>query len=398
MAQKAEVFGEVLKRIRRIRGSQKEVASKIPMDLGYFSRLENGKLNYPPSRETITRIANALDCNLQERQELLVAAGRVDQEIEEYAQLANRQPEFKRLFRAVSRLDAESLESLLNDIDPSPNVEKQKGVAMRSIEAPAPSKYVPYTLVEEVASQCIHVYRKEKGDKKSYSIDPVKLAELFEIRLSWQTVAEPPDTIFFASYTQHGHDGEIQVNKTHKQFFEARKDVYRATIGHEIGHCVLNHHAFGMVEDNASLFPEFESFVTYFHKSSWFPYGLSQAEVQRLKMLERQVREKLVKRAVVDKKSRDQLRQLNPKFEPDWMFRQAEHFARCLLIPRDRIRDLLEKSWDFSSWSTVYKWAELFEVSASTMRIRLEKLGVIEIGADGKPRLCPRANQKPLFE
>ena len=398
MAQETEVFGEVLKRIRRIRGSQKEVASKIPMDLGYFSRLENGKLNYPPSRETITKIANALDCTLQERQELLVAAGRVDQEIEEYAQLANRQPEFKRLFKAVSRLDAESLESLLNDIDPPPNLDRQKGIAMRSIEAPAPSKYVSNNLVEEVASQCIHVYRKEKGDKKSYSIDPVKLAELFEIRLSWQTVTEPPDTIFFACYIQHGHDGEIQVNKIHKQFFETRSDVYRATISHEIGHCVLNHHAFGTVEDNASLFPEFESFVTYFHKSSWFPYGLSQAEVQRLKVLERQVQEKLVKRAVVDKRSRDQLKQLNPKFELEWMFRQAEHFARCLLIPRDRVRDLLEKSWDFSLWSTVYKWAELFEVSASTMRIRLEKLGVIEIGPDGKPRPSSKATQKPLFE
>src|SRR6185369_17136702 len=103
-----EVFGEVLRRIRRMRGSQKEIASKIPMDLGYFSRLENGKLNYPPSRETITKIANALDCNQHERQELLVAAGRVDQEIEEYAHLANRQPEFRRLFKAVSRLDPES--------------------------------------------------------------------------------------------------------------------------------------------------------------------------------------------------------------------------------------------------------------------------------------------------
>lgn len=398
MAQETEVFGEVLKRIRRIRGSQKEVASKIPMDLGYFSRLENGKLNYPPSRETITKIANALDCTLQERQELLVAAGRVDQEIEEYAQLANRQPEFRRLFKAVSRLDPESLESLLNDIDPTPNVERQKGIAMRSIEAPAPSKYVSHNLVEEVANQCIHVYRKEKADKRSYSIDPVKLAEAFEIRLSWQTVAEPPDTIFFAAYTQHGHEGEIQINKTHKQFFETRPDVYRATVGHEIGHCVLNHQAFGMAEDNGSLFPELESFVTYFHKSSWFPYGLSQAEVQRVKMLERQVQEKLVKRAAVDKKSRDQLKQLNPRFEPDWMFRQAEHFARCLLIPRDRVRDLLGKSWDFSSWSTVYKWAELFEVSASMMRIRLEKLGVIEIGPDGKPKPSSKATQKPLFE
>jgi transcriptional regulator with XRE-family HTH domain len=397
MSHGTEAFGETLKRIRRMRGSQKEVATKIPMDLGYFSRLENGKLNYPPSRDTIVKIANALECTKQERHELLVAAGRIDEEIEGFAQLASRQPEFRRLFKAISQLDAESLQDLLNDIDPSTHIERQKGVAMMSIEAPAPSKYVSYTTVEEVAAQCVDAYRKETKERRAYSIDPVQLAEVFKIRITWQTVVEPPEAIFFACYIQQGHQGQIQVNKAHRQFFETRSDIYRATIGHEIGHCILNHHALGALEESGSLFPDLAASTTYFHKASLFPYGLSQSEVQRLKVLERKVQEKLVKTAAVDNRYRDRLHQLNSKFEPTWMFRQAEHFARCLLIPKDRIRSLLEGSWDFNSWTTVYKWAELFEVSASMMRSRLEKLGIIEIGPDGRPRLGANANQKSLF-
>ena len=45
----------------------------------------------------------------------------------------------------------------------------------------------------------------------------------------------------------------------------------------------------------------------------------------------------------------------------------------------------------------VYKCAELFEVSASTMRIRLEKLGVVEIEPEGKFRRLHR-HPETLFE
>jgi transcriptional regulator with XRE-family HTH domain len=108
----AETFGKTLQRLRRLRGTQKDVAVKIPMDLGYYSKLENDKLAYPPSRETIEKIARALECTPAEKNELLVAAGRIDPEIEEYARLALKEPEVRRLFKAVSRLDRELLEEL----------------------------------------------------------------------------------------------------------------------------------------------------------------------------------------------------------------------------------------------------------------------------------------------
>ena len=397
MEQETETFGKALQRIRRLRGSQKDIAVKIPMDVGYYSKLENDKLNYPPARETIDKIARALECTSEEKNELLAAAGRIDREIEEYARQALKRPEIRRLFKAVTRLDGDLLEELLNEVDPVRAVERQKGVEILSIHAPAPSKYISSQVVEDIASQCILVYRKESGEKKGYAIDTGKLIETFRIHLNWATVDEPEDTIFFACYSQHGNEGEITVNKTHRRFFDSRPDVYNATLGHEIGHCILNHHNFGTSPGTPSLFDDIDFSTRGFHKSTWFPYGLSHTEVERLKLLEREVKEKLAKKAVIDQKSRTTLGRLNNRHEPEWMFRQAEHFSRCLLIPRDRLMDLLEKSWDFSSWATIYRMAEMFRVPASMLRIRLQRMGVIDIGDDGKPHLTDKVKQKGLF-
>jgi len=393
----AETFGKTLQRLRRLRGTQKDVAGKIPMDLGYYSKLENDKLAYPPSRETIEKIARALECTPAERNELLVAAGRIDTEIEEYARLALKEPEVRRLFKAVSRLDRELLEELLNEVDPVNAVERQKGIEILNIHAPAPSKYVSNQVVEEIASQCIFIYRKETGEKKEYCIDTAKLIEAFRISLTWQIVEEPENTIFFACYSQHGNEGEITVNKKHRRFFDSRPDVYNATLGHEIGHCILNHHHFGTSIGTPSLFDDIDFSTRGFHKSTWFPYGLSHSEVERLKTLERKVKEKLARKAVIDHKSRNMIERLNEKHEPVWMFRQAEHFSRCLLIPKDRLIGLLENSWDFSSWATIYRAADMFNVPASMLRIRLEKMGIIEIGGDGKPHYTELYKQKSLF-
>jgi Zn-dependent peptidase ImmA (M78 family) len=79
------------------------------------------------------------------------------------------------------------------------------------------------------------------------------------------------------------------------------------------------------------------------------------------------------------------------------MFWQAEHFSLCLRIPRDQLLRQLEEGWNFNTWVPVYRLAERFGVSPSMMRVRLEKIGLIEIGEGGRPRLKPSASQGGLF-
>lgn len=111
-------FGKVLQRIRRSKDmTQREVAKKIDMDFSYFSRLENDRFDSKPTRETIDKIADALNCNESERDELMGAAGRITGELEKAAQIANRNPEMMRLFRSAVHLSPEKLAQYAEQIE-----------------------------------------------------------------------------------------------------------------------------------------------------------------------------------------------------------------------------------------------------------------------------------------
>ena len=103
-------FGKVLQKIRRSKDmTQRDVAKKIDMDFSYFSRLENDRFDSKPTPETITKVADALDCNETERDELMGAAGRITGELEKAAQMANKNPEMMKLFRSAMHLSPEQL-------------------------------------------------------------------------------------------------------------------------------------------------------------------------------------------------------------------------------------------------------------------------------------------------
>jgi len=107
-------FGETLQRIRRTkRKTQKEIADVIGMDYGYFSRIENDLFDYTPTRDTVVRMANALECSDVEVHELLAEADRLGEEMESVAKLAHTRPELRELFRTAAGLPAERVQQLI---------------------------------------------------------------------------------------------------------------------------------------------------------------------------------------------------------------------------------------------------------------------------------------------
>lgn len=111
-------FGQILQKIRRAKGkTQRDVAGLITMDFGYFSRIENDKFDYKPSRETIEKIIEKLECDDEEKAELLAAAGRIDKEMEELAIKAVERPELRPLFRAVVETPKEEIAELFELIN-----------------------------------------------------------------------------------------------------------------------------------------------------------------------------------------------------------------------------------------------------------------------------------------
>jgi len=112
---KKMTFGKTLRRIRRIKDlSQRELAQKIPMDVTYLSRLETDGLESMPTKETIAKIAKALECTDTELGELLSSAGRITAEIESLSEIAKEKPLVGKLFRAAARLSPEKLEELIS--------------------------------------------------------------------------------------------------------------------------------------------------------------------------------------------------------------------------------------------------------------------------------------------
>jgi len=111
-------FGQTLQKIRRAKGkTQRDLADLIGMDYGYYSRIENDKFDYKPSRETIEKIIEKLECDENEKAELLTAAGRIDKEMEEMAIKAVERPELRPLFRAVMETPTEEIDDLFELIN-----------------------------------------------------------------------------------------------------------------------------------------------------------------------------------------------------------------------------------------------------------------------------------------
>lgn len=111
-------FGQTLQKIRRAKGkTQRDLADLIEMDYGYYSRIENDKFDYKPSRETIEKIIEKLECDENEKAELLTAAGRIDKEMEEMAIKAVERPELRPLFRAVMETPTEEVDDLFELIN-----------------------------------------------------------------------------------------------------------------------------------------------------------------------------------------------------------------------------------------------------------------------------------------
>jgi transcriptional regulator with XRE-family HTH domain len=106
-----DTFGMVLRRIRLAKGlTQRVVARAIEMDFAYFSRLESDALASLPTRATIEKIADAMQCTATEKAELLAAAGRISEEMQ-------KRPELRRLFRTAAQLPPSVLEELVQDAE-----------------------------------------------------------------------------------------------------------------------------------------------------------------------------------------------------------------------------------------------------------------------------------------
>jgi hypothetical protein len=260
-------------------------------------------------------------------------------------------------------------------------------------EIPDPSQFVKHDTIDGIAMEYSKAYREQGNKKAGYPVDAELLTDLLEISVLWEDVEEPSGALFLARYTPPPEE-KITINQRHTDLFDERPYVFAAALGHEIGHKVLRHSEHSETVTIApTLFSVDPPKAQQFHKSSWGQYGMSKEDVEKRKALVQEV----AKRAMVSQDARQLIAQLQCFYEPEWMFWQAEHFSRCLLVPKDLLFAELEKAWDLSRWADIYRLGELFGVSGPMMKARLVKLGIIEIGKDSQPRAVQSPRQSGLF-
>lgn len=91
-------FGKIIRKARKQKEySQKQLASMVLLDYTYLSKLENDRAEYPPSEDTIKRLAKHLD--LPNVEQLTYLAGRIPQRDEDF--IKQHYKEMPALFRRM---------------------------------------------------------------------------------------------------------------------------------------------------------------------------------------------------------------------------------------------------------------------------------------------------------
>jgi hypothetical protein len=196
----------------------------------------------------------------------------------------------------------------------------------------------------------------------------------------WQDIPEPKAVHILAQ-----HDpttGAIHANNRYADFFEEHPHLLASALLHELGHVALRHGELYADASSPSL-PGMQMPSPFLHRAGSLPWGIDEDLLRRA-----------VKVALMDDRVRAILKP--ERFEPDWVYTQAQRFAAAFMIPHTRLQERLQEMRDCTRWTAVYELARCFATSPSVMRYRLEQLGYIVVqGANIAPGV--RLQQRPLL-
>jgi len=238
-------------------------------------------------------------------------------------------------------------------------------------------------VIDPIAEAYAEIYRGRYG----FPVQVEALERFLECDLylsyGWQDIIEPTGVRILAQHDPSS--GAIQANNQYGDFFEEHPHQLASALLHELGHVALRHGELYADAGTPSL-PGMQMPSPFLHRTGSLPWGISEDVLKRA-----------VKVAMVDDRVRAILKP--QRFEPDWVYTQAQRFAAAFMIPHTRLREFLEENPEFvrlTDWPALFDLARCFATSPSMMRYRLEQLGYITV--HGK-QIIPgiRLRQRPLF-
>lgn len=254
---------------------------------------------------------------------------------------------------------------------------------------PKPVKYWKDVEIEEKAAEVLDQCVAGGRQRPQLPIDIDTLTEVnFRFKTVWEPIADPPDCQTFATLLpvvdSTLYVAKLTLNKNLFEFLAEHPEIERLTRAHELCHWLI-HIDEAKLKTGLLPFGGEEPKVRY-HRSQYNAGHLSVEQKNRLARFAQQ--------------SEQAYRLLKPRendpeacIEPQWMHRQAEHFAACLLVPRQPLLRMLNDGADPTDYGTHVRLAEAFHVSKRVIQIRLKKLGIIGESADGRFYNTPSAAQ-----
>ena len=196
-------------------------------------------------------------------------------------------------------------------------------------------RYLPDSQIEREAIKLLNRYESEFGPVAKPPIPVEDIADgLLDLRILWDSVSEAAGTSTLAGLEPRGR--MIQFNEFRRQIFEDTPGLYNTVLGHEIGHWELH------VDHNLAAqqrLPRFEQVYDCLYQESTSTQGPRET--------------------------------------------QAHRFMGFLLMPSSLLWEAI-RDVELISWPTLYGLRELFQVTISALTIRLERLGVLYVAADGR--------------
>lgn len=235
--------------------------------------------------------------------------------------------------------------------------------------APPPSRFVRRAeVIEPIADAYAALYQARYG----WPMQAARLERFLESDLGlsygWETIAEPEGARILALHDPTS--GAICANTRHADAFDEQPALFASALLHELGHIALRH---GELYPASEHLPGMPAASPFLHRADWQPWGMDDA-----------LRQRAVRVAFLDPQVGDRLKP--SRFEPDWVYQQAQRFAAACMISQTRLRERLQDIGNLTSWPPVYELARQFASSPSMMRYRLETLEYIRVqGRQIKP-------------
>ena len=197
------------------------------------------------------------------------------------------------------------------------------------------ARYIPDARIEDKALRLLNRFEMNFGVVESPPVPVEDIADgLLDLRLLWDPVAEPPGTTVLA-----GLDSQkrmIKFNECRRQVIEETQGLYNTVLSHEIGHWELHvDHSLAAQE----RFPGLDQVYECLYQESTCTQGPKET--------------------------------------------QAHRFMGFLLMPSPFLQEAI-RGVELTSWPSLYRLRDMFQVTISALRIRLERLGVLYVASDGQ--------------